>query len=154
MEQIITSRGLKQHLFISSWLWRSEVWMGHGWVLCSESHKAKIKAVAKLSLDLEVLGANSTSKLVWVVVRIQSPAAKGLRSSSPCPLSARDWHKGSPVVTSHVAISSPQPTGNLSYPSSHFKSSSRKVGSFQGTDQVRSTQENLRILSQLCHNIT
>lgn len=64
--------------------------MGHGWVLCSGSHKAKIKAVTKLSLDLEVLGANSTSKLVWVGVRIQSPAAIGRRSSSPCPLSARD----------------------------------------------------------------
>lgn len=127
--------------------------MGHGWVLCSGSHKAKIKAVAKLSLDVEVLGANSTSKLLWVVVRIQAPAAIGLRSSSPCPLSARDGHKGSPVVTSHVAISPPanrEPLISLFT----FQNCFKKVQFLSGTEQVRSTWENLPILSQPCHNIT
>ena len=54
------------------------------WFLCSGSHQAKIKVLAGWTLFWE----ESTSKVIQVVGRIQSPVAVGLKFPFPCWLSS------------------------------------------------------------------
>lgn len=67
-----TLNGLKQHPFIISQFYRSEVQAGSNWIFCSASHKADIKMSTKLDSYLESWKNNPLSNSLKLLAESNS----------------------------------------------------------------------------------